>query len=61
MMGEVLFGGLVYALKGTRPFVERGWVKKCTVKTDWKVVPRNSVGTRECGDVLLQLEKCNGN
>jgi hypothetical protein len=61
MMGEVLFGGLIYALQGERPYVERGWIKQCKSPDNWNVVPRNDVGTRECGFTPLKLEKCNAN
>ena len=61
MIGEVLIGGLIFALKGKRPYVERGWMKQCTTKSDWSVMPTNKVGTRECGFNPMKHEvKCNG-
>ena len=61
MIGEVLIGGLIFALKGTRPYIERGWIKRCTEKTDWEVMPKNDVSTRECGFNPMKHEvTCNG-
>jgi len=61
MIGEVLIGGLIFALKGKRPHVERGWQKQCKTKTEWEVMPKNGVGTRECGFNPMKHEvTCNG-
>lgn len=61
MIGEVVIGGLIFALKGKRPYLERGWQKKCEAKNEWTVLPRNGVGTRECGFNPMKHEvKCNG-
>ena len=60
MIAEQLFGDIIFALKGVRPKPYRGWVKKCTTETNWIVAPRKDSGTRECDEIFLQLEKCNG-
>lgn len=61
MIGEVVIGGLIFALQGTRPYLERGWQKKCEAKNEWTVLPHNGVGTRECGFNPMKHEvKCNG-
>ena len=61
MIGEVLIGGLIFALQGKRPHVERGWLKQCREKEDWTVLPRNSVSTRDCGFNPMKHEvTCNG-
>ena len=38
MIGEVVIGGLIFALKGKRPYLERGWQKQCKTKTEWEVI-----------------------
>ena len=60
MIGEAIFGGLIYAIQGTRPYLERGWVKRCPPNSKWNIQPRNDVGTRECGFNPIKHEvKCN--
>lgn len=62
MIGEVVIGGLIFAHKGYRPHVERGWIKVCAPKTDWDVRPRNDVATNDCGfRGITDMEKRNGN
>jgi hypothetical protein len=60
VIAEQLFGDIIFALKGAKPIVDRGWYKRCTASTEWHVQPRNNLTTRECGYAPLRLEKCNG-
>lgn len=60
MIGEVVIGGLIHALWGNKPHVERGWMKVCKSHDQWQVQPKNNVGTRECGfQPISELEKPN--
>ena len=62
MMHQMIIGGLMFATMGSRPHVERGWIKKCAPKTEWQVQSRNDVATRECGfRGIGYMEKNNGN
>lgn len=62
MIGQTVIGGMIFSLAGSRPHVERGWVKRCAPKTDWNVQTRNDVATRECGfRGISDMERKNGN
>lgn len=63
MIGEVVIGGLIFAHKGYRPHVERGWIKVCDHKgVGWSNQPRNNVATNDCGfSGITDMEKKNGN
>ena len=62
MIGQTVIGGMMFATMGSRPHVERGWIKRCAPKTDWSVQPRNNVVTNECGfKGVSDMEKRNGN
>jgi hypothetical protein len=60
VIAEQLFGDIIFALKGAKPDVGRVWQKRCAVNTEWNILPRNNLKTRECGYAPLKLEKCNG-
>jgi hypothetical protein len=62
MIGQAVIGGMIFSLSGSRPHVERGWIKKCAPKTEWNVQTRNDVATRECGfRGISDMERKNGN
>ena len=62
MMGQMVIGGLIFSTMGSRPHVERGWIKRCAPETEWQVQPRNNVSTNECGfRGVSDMERKNGN
>lgn len=62
MIGQTVIGGMIFSLAGSRPHVERGWVKRCAPKANWSAQPRNDVATNECGfKGISDMEKRNGN
>lgn len=62
MIGQTVIGGMIFATMGSRPKVQRGWIKRCAPHTDWDVKPRNNVSTNECGFYgISDMEKKNGN
>jgi len=49
MMGEVVIGGLIFALQGMRPYLESGWMKQCKEPDHWSRIPKDNRDTQECG------------
>ena len=43
MMGQMVIGGLMFSTMGSRPHVERGWIKRCAPQTEWQVQPRRYI------------------
>ena len=56
-MVDGAMGGVPFGMVGIMPVVERGWIKKCTQKSQWTKVEPNKVNTRECGFTPIKAQR----